>query len=162
MGDRLLAVALLVKSEPEIVVARDRIRLRLEDPPILCDGLGQIALRVQRPCKIEARRDGMRVERQCLLTVSNSHLEMAERLMDAGDIVMEFRNRRVQRNRPADLLQRHFRPAGLKHDQAEKVPAIGVVRIGGDNPPVKPFRRGEPSGVMVPGRFRQQRRDRRV
>ena len=85
-------------------------------------------------------------------------IETAERVIDAADVVMELRIGAIQRNRPADQIQRPVRVAGLMRDQAEQVQAVGVIGIDRQDPPVKPFSRGKPPGLMMRCRLGQQRR----
>ncbi len=86
------------------------------------------------------------------------HIEAAERLIDAADVVMELRIGTVQPDRPADQLQRLVGVAGLMRDQAEQVQTVDVLGIDRQNSSVKPLRLRKPPGLMVRRRLRQQPR----
>jgi hypothetical protein len=80
------------------------------------------------------------------------HIEAAERVIDAGNVVMEIRISAVNRNRPANKIQRLFGVTRLVSNQAEKVESICVMGIRREDPPVKAFRlRKATSPVMSRG-----------
>src|SRR4030095_12065340 len=98
------------------------------------------------------------IERQGLLAMRGRPVEAAERVVDAADVVMEFRIGAVLRNGAADQLQRRLGPAGLMRDQTEQVQTVGMIGVSGKKASIKPFRLDEMPGLMASRRVGQQRR----
>ena len=136
-------------------MALKRTGLLLDDPLIFREGRREVALRVQCPCEIEARRGGARVERQGFPAMRDRPVEAAERLIDAGDVIMKVGVGVIQRNRAADQFERRFGAPGLVSDQPKQVQTIRAVGIVGEEPAIEPFRLGEPSCLVLSCRFRQ-------
>jgi hypothetical protein len=82
-------------------------------------------------------------------------VEAAEQLIDAGDVVMEIGIGVVQRDCASDQFERRFGAPGLVSDQPKQVQTVRAIGIVGENPAIKPFRLGEPPGLVLPCRFRQ-------
>src|SRR2546423_14105983 len=75
MDDRPVYMAFLIERGREVVMAVSRTGVGLQDLPVFGNGAGQVALRVQRSGEIEARRDGARIERQCLPAMRGRPIE---------------------------------------------------------------------------------------
>jgi hypothetical protein len=134
---------------------RGIVRLQFQGPAVTGDRFVQFPLELQRIGQVVMRPGIVRLQLQRPAVAGNRFGNPAQGKIRSAQIAVELGLIPLQTDRPSDILDGNLVLANLVGNHTEKMPRIGMLRLGLQDPPIDLLGGLQPAGLVVLNRDRQ-------
>ena len=125
------------------------VRLQFQCPAVAGGRVIQHSLGPQRGTQVVVCLDVVRFQLHCPAVAGDRVVQLSLALQGIAQVVVERGHGPTGADRPSDVLDGKFVLAHLVGDDSQQVPGVGVVRLGGEDPPVALLGGRESARLMV-------------